>query len=50
MNLKSGNMNQMQVQDDLNSKFQTLIRIVIEFCVEIQEPVFLFSTLLRKFH
>lgn len=36
--------------EDLNSKFQTLIRIVVEFCVEIQEPVFLFDTLLKKFH
>jgi hypothetical protein len=43
-------MNQIQVMEDLNSKFQTLIRIVVEFCVEIQEPVFLFDTLLKKFH
>lgn len=43
-------MTQIQVQEDLNSKFQTLIRIVVEFCVEIQEPVFLFDTLLKKFH
>ena len=50
MNLKSGNMTQSQVEDDLNTKFQTLIRTVIEFCVEIREPVFLFDTLLRIFH
>lgn len=48
--MKAGTTTTIQVQEDLSQKYQSLISIVIEFCVEIQEPIFLFDTLLRKFH
>jgi len=33
----------------MNNNFTTLIKIVIEFCIEISEPGFLFEVLLKKF-
>lgn len=33
----------------MHTNFSTLIRIVIEFCIEISEPGFLFDVLLKKF-
>jgi len=33
----------------MHNNFSTLIRIVIEFCIEISEPAFLFDVLLKKF-
>ena len=47
--LRSGSQTSEQFEEEINSNFSTLIRIVIEFCVEISEPGFLFDALLKKF-
>ncbi len=47
--LKSGSQTSDQFEQEMYSNFSTLIRIVIEFCVEISEPGFLFDGLLKKF-
>lgn len=38
-----------QIQEGLKEKYVTLIRRVIELCVEIWEPFFLFNELFYKF-
>jgi hypothetical protein len=35
---------------EMEPKLQSLIRVLIEYCIEVQQADFLFDTLLKMFH
>lgn len=34
----------------METKLQNLTRVLIEYCIEVSQPDFLFDTILKKFH